>query len=293
MVQLRNLDVRSSTIKNNEMEVAEPSGKHNTSVENRARLLGKVARKTGLLQAAQQLSPEVKKRQFSFRTLFTKEALFATAAALVLVLTGYVSIDTWLVNRNVAQIAHASESKSDDTEGDEPDKKKHDSRPDETPLPANTLDTYQVPAKDPRAIYVDKIGLQARLMPMSVDSFGNVEAPMNIYDAGWYTDSVRPNETGALFIDAHSSGATKLGAFGKLSELENGDTITIETGSKNKFNYRVVHKETVPKDKVDMEKVLLPYGNSLQGLNLMTCAGDWTDDNTTMKDRVIVYTTRV
>jgi hypothetical protein len=51
--------------------------------------------------------------------------------------------------------------------------------------------------------------------------------------------------------------------------------------------------ETVALDDVDMDKLLTPYGNAKEGLNLITCTGDWLPDKKTYDHRVLVYTKRV
>jgi len=43
----------------------------------------------------------------------------------------------------------------------------------------------------------------------------------------------------------------------------------------------------------DMKQALLPYGNALKGLNIMTCTGEWIDEKKTYDHRVVVYTEQV
>lgn len=159
-----------------------------------------------------------------------------------------------------------------------------------TPLPENALENYKVAADNPRAIYIDKISVQARILPMGVDVSGAMQAPTNIYDTGWYTGSAKPGEAGAMVMDGHASQTgTHYGEFGRLEELNNGDIITIEKGDGTKLNYKVVHVEDDPLDKVDMNRLMTPYEGAAQGLNLITCAGDWTKDGKTLDHRILVF----
>ena len=64
-----------------------------------------------------------------------------------------------------------------------------------------------------------------------------MQAPINVFDAGWYTGSVRPGQKGASIIVGHVSGPTRHGIFEKLSQLKNGDSITIGNGAGNVFNF--------------------------------------------------------
>lgn len=161
---------------------------------------------------------------------------------------------------------------------------------DTTPLPPNTLASYHVAADLPRAIYISKIDVSARLLPMGVNADDSMQAPVNIYDGGWYTGSSKPGQVGAVVIDGHASQTgTHYGLFSRLDTLENGDVITVERGDGTRFDYTVVHTEIVAEKDVDMQKALLPYGDATHGLTLITCTGEWTADNKTLDHRVLVF----
>lgn len=232
----------------------------------------------------QQLVSSVKEDKPKKRFDFKKHGIIGLAA-LILIITGYISVDTWLTNRQVQAVITPDSSNvavqghSKDNEGK-----------DENPITADTLSNYTVSAEYPRALYINKIGVAARVLPMSINTDGSIQSPLNIFDAGWYTGSVKPGEIGASFIDGHASGATRQGLFGNLDKLVIGDTIDVEKGDGTKLTYKVVHTETVALEGLDMKKVLLPYGNSLKGLNLMTCTGNWIKDKQTFDQRVVVYT---
>jgi LPXTG-site transpeptidase (sortase) family protein len=165
---------------------------------------------------------------------------------------------------------------------------------DKTPLPKNTLADYKVAADAPRAIYINKLGVAARLLPMGVNADNSMQAPININDGGWYTGSAKPGKPGAMVVDGHASKTgTNYGLFGNLNKLNIGDKITVERGDGTKFTYQVAYTEEVPEDQVDMNKVMVPYGNAAQSINLITCAGEWTKDGKTLDHRIIVYATLV
>ncbi len=254
------------------------------------RRFAQVARR---LQYFETHSPMLERGAFRarFAGMFTKRRLFSGLATAIVLLTVYVSVDTWLTNRSITSITTQAAAKEKDS-GSTQTVLDGNTRPDETPLPKGALKNYQVAGPNPRAIYINKIGLSARILPMSVGKDGALQAPANIYDTGWYTGSVLPGETGAMLIDAHSSGGTVNAAFDKLHKLVAGDIITLETGDGTQYNYKVAAAETSHKDEVDMQKALLPYDNAQQGLNLITCSGTFTKDYTTMSDRLVVYAIR-
>ncbi len=222
------------------------------------------------------------KKRFDFK----KHGLIGLAS-MVLIVTAYISVDTWMTNRQ-AQAVLSSDSSS--VARSEQGHSKESEGKDESPIAANALSGYTVSAEYPRAIYINKIGVAARVLPMSINTDGSVQSPLNIFDAGWYTGSVKPGEIGASFIDGHASGATREGLFGSLDALAIGDTIDVEKGDGTKLTYKVVHTETVALEGLDMKKVLLPHGNSLKALNIMTCTGNWLEDKQTFDQRVVVYT---
>lgn len=229
-----------------------------------------------------------KRRRFSLKSFLTHQATLGCFIALILGVTGYVSIDTWLTNRKVESQTVSASSRATNTEGDKPQVAEEGK--DEAPLPKNALANYRTAADIPRAVYINKLKVAARLLPMSVNKDSSLQAPINIYDAGWYTGSAKPATGGAVVIDGHASGPTREGLFAYLETLVEGDTITIETGNGKKYNYRVVAKETVDRTKVDMQKLMLPHGTAIQGANFITCSGKWLQGKETFSQRSIVYT---
>ncbi len=218
--------------------------------------------------------------------------LFGILAVIVLAATGYIGFDTWQINNHAEhQITQTVSALAKATV----DPKAHQAAEgtDEKPLPDTSLKDYHVAASLPRALYISKLGIAARVLPMGVNPDGSVQAPLNIYDSGWYSGSVQPGQIGAVFIDGHASGPTHFGLFGNLYKLTVGDTLQIEKGDGTRLTYKVVHTEVVDKDKVDMKSMLLPYGKALRGLNLMTCAGEWVQNGKTLSQRVLVYTEQI
>jgi LPXTG-site transpeptidase (sortase) family protein len=223
------------------------------------------------------------------RTFFKRLALALTAVVLLLS-TGYVGINTLLTNNQVQAASHNSAASAVDSGA--PHTTSAVEGTDTTPLPAGTLAKYQVAPDLPRALYISKLNIAARVLPMGVNTDGSMQAPVNIFDSGWYTGSVEPGQIGAVVIDGHSS-ADHEALFGNLDKLVVGDQIQLEKGDGTKLTYQVVHTDTVDKDSVNMKSLLLPYGNALRGLNLITCAGDWINSQDTLTKRIIVYTEQI
>ena len=219
-----------------------------------------------------------------------KRAGLVFVAVLFILVTGYVSIDTLVTNNRVK--AEGSQPVVVDATAPGATNKEQEGK-DEVKPTKDTLANYAVAASLPRALTINKINVSARILPLSVNNDGSLQAPRNIYDAGWYTGSVKPGEVGAAFIDGHASGPTREGLFAYLDKLEEGDTLQVEKGDGTKLTYKVVHKEIAPLESLDMKKMLLPYGNTLKGLNIMTCTGKWVDSKKTYDQRVMIWTAQV
>lgn len=162
----------------------------------------------------------------------------------------------------------------------------------ETPIAADEIDNYQVEPNLPRVLFIDKLSIKARILPMGLNEDNTIQAPVNINDSGWYNGSAQPGQPGAMLIDAHSSGRTRQGLFAYLDTLVVGDEIKIERGDGAEFVYSVAYIETVPLSEVDMKKALAPYGEASEGVNLITCTGEWIESDKTYDHRVIVYAIR-
>lgn len=211
------------------------------------------------------------------------------AAAAIIAMTGYVSVDTWLVNRQLEKGAIAvSETASvagvQDAAQEGSDK---------TPVDDDIFTSHMVAADEPRYFQIPSLDIDARVLPMGINSTGSIQAPINIFDTGWYTDSVKPGEVGAVFIDGHASIEFREGVFGYIDALSIGDRVSVETGDGTQYDYDVVNIETVPLEGLDMRKALLPQDGVLRGLNIMTCVGEYLPDQQTYDQRLIVYTKQV
>lgn len=208
------------------------------------------------------------------------------AALIILAVTAYISIDTWLVNAKTATHLETSTDENAAPSSEEEGKE-------ETEITPDALSQHTVATDQPRALYIDKLKVAARVLPMSVNNTGSIQAPVNVYDAGWYTGSVKPGETGAMFIDGHASGPTREGLFAYLDTLEKNDTLQVEKGDGTKLKYKVVRTEVVALSDIDMKKILLPHNGVTKGLNLMTCTGKWLPREKTYDHRVVVYTQQI
>lgn len=223
-------------------------------------------------------------KRFSQRAI--RPAIGSVAAIAILGITGYVAFDTWISNNVVEKttpsIAAVQGESTAVLEGS-----------DENIVPQSAINSYVVAADMPRVLTIDKLNVRARVLPMGVTATSAIQAPINIFDSGWYTGSARPGTPGVSFIDAHASGSTREGLFAYLDTLKAGDIITIERGDGEVLKYAVRSLETQALADIKMTQVLSPKDGIKEGLTIMTCTGKWQADKETYDHRVIVYTERI
>lgn len=162
--------------------------------------------------------------------------------------------------------------------------------PDETPPDQNFRSSYTVPPDEPRFIDIPKISAFGRITKLGVDKTNQLQAPNNIFDAGWYKNSSKPADAGgAVLIDGHVSGPTKKGIFYNLNQLQAGDLINITRGDQQVFTFKVVKTQTYDAGDVDMAAALTPAVAGKLGLNLMTCTGKFDSQIDQYKQRLVVF----
>ncbi|MBC7746456.1 class F sortase [Pedobacter sp.] len=163
-------------------------------------------------------------------------------------------------------------------------------QPDETKPDAASQSSYTVGPTKPRMLIIDKLGVNARVHQLGVDSNNELQTPNNIYDTGWYDNSAKPGDAGgAILIDGHVHGPTQPGVFYKLKTLVAGDIIKLERGDDTVYTFKVVKSQTYPVDNVDMNAAIVSAVPGKLGLNLMTCTGSVNTQTQSYNERLIVF----
>jgi LPXTG-site transpeptidase (sortase) family protein len=156
-------------------------------------------------------------------------------------------------------------------------------------------DAYTVPAEHPKNLIIGSLGVNANILPMGLVKDNALDAPKTAWDVGWYNKSVLPGTgEGALLIDGHVNDQLgKPGVFYGINSLKVGDSMSIERGDGTMYTYSVVQVEQKPLADVDMGKMLRSISPGKEGLNLITCGGEYDDARGSYDDRVLVYAVRV
>ncbi|MBR3236525.1 class F sortase [Candidatus Saccharibacteria bacterium] len=162
---------------------------------------------------------------------------------------------------------------------------------DETEPTEEAIKDYNVAPDRPRYLTIDKLGVKnARVLPMGVNSKGELDTPRNIFDVGWYEGSSKPGQGGTMIIDGHNGGPTKTGVFKRLPDLMAGDILQIERGDGVLFEYSVVESVSISLNDSDsyMAKAAQSPEEGIESLTLISCTGEWSQSRQTYLSRQFV-----
>lgn len=168
---------------------------------------------------------------------------------------------------------------------------------DERPVTIQAKQEWTVPASHPRYISIPKLGIEnARIVQLGIiKKTGQLDAPVSIHDAGWYNGSALPGKGGAMLMDGHNGGPNFGGIFEKLRELKNGDEIIIERGDGKKLTYVVKDNRDMnvkdindPSNKWGMATMTNSIEAGKEGLNIITCVGQWDERSQTFNERTML-----
>lgn len=174
---------------------------------------------------------------------------------------------------------------------------------DETEVTQEKKDDYQVPNPSfPRYLSIPSLKISnARVIQIgTIKNTGQLDSPKSIYDAGWYTKSGLPGAgKGAVLIDGHNGGPTKGGIFENLGSLSKGSEIIIERGDGQRITYQVVDNREMSVEDINnesnplgMKTMLNSMDPKKEGLNMITCVGDWDYSKNTFNKRVMLRAVR-
>ncbi len=150
------------------------------------------------------------------------------------------------------------------------------------------------PASQPHSITIPSVGVhRAAIVPVGIEPNGDMATPPTNHGVGWYDKSAQPADgTGTLLLNGHVGIGSQEAVFKQLHRLSVGEVIEVQTGDGTSYRYEVYHIERLPLEDVDMRKMIRSVNPSKQGLNIITCAGEYDDARATYDDRVLVYAVR-
>jgi len=142
----------------------------------------------------------------------------------------------------------------------------------------------------PKLLSIPKIGVNATIVAVGLDSQNRMDVPNNFVDVGWYNLGYKPGEKGSAVLDGHSDNFHGDPAvFYKLDQLSKGDQIIVADQTGKQYTYIVTDNEVYPYDQLPLQQIFASHDQAR--LNLITCHGQWDNLTQTYNQRTVIYST--
>jgi LPXTG-site transpeptidase (sortase) family protein len=133
-------------------------------------------------------------------------------------------------------------------------------------LPAPRVD----PA--PNRLLIPRIAVDAAIESRGLDANRALSTPLDFNDVAWFNQSPAPGQPGNAVINGHVDWWTGDAVFTRLSELRQGDAVTVVHADGTRSSFKVTGYRTLGAPTRDAG--LFAPGR-LATLTLITCAGWW------------------
>jgi hypothetical protein len=161
------------------------------------------------------------------------------------------------------------------------------------PSPASKIPTQAATLPSPATaghpvrVRIDRLHISAPVIPVGVDSAGNVVIPASVRTVGWYRYGPALGDPGSMVLAGHVDSAQQgNGAFARLRELEPGDRIEVTGTDGRTTAFHVVGREEYPKATIRLDRYFGTTGPSR--LTLITCGGRFDRNTGHYRDNVVI-----
>lgn len=157
------------------------------------------------------------------------------------------------------------------------------------PAPATSQAENVPPGAMPSRLIIPSLSVNTHVQDLGINSIGNMQAPNNFVDVGWYKYGTVPGYRGSAVIDGHVDNGLGLpGIFLHLNQLKVGDDVYVKTVAGDMEHFVVNDVEVYPYQNVPTTQVF--EQNDAARLNLVTCDGTWVHGKDTYNERLVIYT---
>lgn len=140
----------------------------------------------------------------------------------------------------------------------------------------------------PAVLTIPAIGVKADVEKVGKKADGSMDTPTSFDDVAWYSPGSMPGDAGNAVIDGHVNNAlTTAGVFQHLDQLAIGDSIVVADSSGKTLSYMVTSVQEYPADSAPAASIFATSGPSQ--LVLITCDGEWIQDEHQFNKRLVVF----
>ncbi len=154
----------------------------------------------------------------------------------------------------------------------------------EQPGPTSSDERVPVPVR----LFIPTLDIDARVLPVGLDSARAVEVPVDVRRAGWYELGVPPGASrGSAVIVGHRDGPSQQhGVFYDLGELEIGAVVRVTNSAGGQLQYTVIAREFISKKRLPFDELFAVDGSPR--LTLVSCGGFYDPANGGYQENVVV-----
>lgn len=139
----------------------------------------------------------------------------------------------------------------------------------------------------PARLRVPSLGIDAKVEEVGRKADGSMGTPADFMNVGWWSEGQKPGEAGNAVFDGHVNNAlTKPGIFEHLSQVREGDYITVSDAKGYTLVYEVSEVSLYDTDQAPLAKIFATTGPSR--LVLITCDGEWEEVQRSFDKRLVV-----
>lgn len=152
------------------------------------------------------------------------------------------------------------------------------------PAVAAAPDRTRVPTR----LQIPDLSVDATVVPVGVDTRGDLAIPEDVDTVGWYRFGPAPGAaSGSVVLAGHVDSATQgVGAMRAMWSAAPGMTVTVSSGDGAPVRYRVVSREIFVKGQVPLASLFSTGGSAR--LTLITCGGPFDEQTRSYVDNVVV-----
>jgi sortase A len=136
---------------------------------------------------------------------------------------------------------------------------------------ARASTTFAPPAGWPRGVEIQKINVNAPVVPLDLYKLGPLDQTPPWADVGWWDKGAKPGHLGVAQIYGHVDTYSGPAVFWNLAKLAKGDTVRISYGKGAPLTFRVLWSKSYPSKQLPMNWML--HARKERALALITCAG--------------------
>jgi len=161
-----------------------------------------------------------------------------------------------------------------------------------TGSPAAGQELMPVSGAQPVSIEITRIGLRADVVPLGLEEDGAMAAPADPDTVGWFELGPGIGAPGNVLLDGHVDWGGRPRVFGRLHQLEAGDSIHVREPGGGRLRYSVVWNRFYPDaDSAPLEEIFAQSEWS-EELTLITCGGSFDESLRMYRGRWVVRAVR-